>query len=257
MFGGLTSSHETFIILLLPLSSMHESEKQPVSDMLKYPLQTEHVSGMCQASSDMERQNHDYYHRCKHVGLRKPLHPDQQHRADLPGCSQPRCGGRPDPLHPGNCRAGLLHLRLHRGHDRGTHPQRLQVGAAGNRWGAGAPNLSRILLLALVCSALLFPLVSATYVSFNPVGLDPDNLHVYNGSGVLVGVYNTSTTAIYLDPNESYTFLVAPANDNLLGNHPETWFDNFVAKFQQNAIAYLLIGMFLALAGVAIARTRR
>jgi len=72
----------------------------------------------------------------------------------------------------------------------------------------------------------------------------------------LVGIYNTSSTAIYLDPNESYTFLVAPANENLLGNRPDAWFQKFVDKFGSNSVGITLICFCLVILGIAVSRNR-
>ena len=233
---------------------MQARARSGFSDTLKYHTKAESVSGVrATAPSTVECSFNGSDNRSKHAGLRQSLHPDQQHRADLPGCSAAGSRRGPDPVHPGDCRAGVLNLRGNREHDRRPHAQRLQVDVPSKPAGGFVP---RILLLALICSALLFPFVSATYVSFNPVGLDPDNLHVYNGTGGLVGIYNTSSTAIYLDPNESYTFLVAPANENLLGNRPDAWFQKFVDKFGSNSVGIILICFCLVILGIAISRNR-
>jgi len=98
-------------------------------------------------------------------------------------------------------------------------------------------------------------MVSAvSYISFSPVGLEPDDLHMYNGSGTLIAVYNTSTTAIAISDNQSYSFLVVPANTNLLGNHPDTWFDMFVRKARENAVGILIIFFCIALIAAAVRR---
>lgn len=102
---------------------------------------------------------------------------------------------------------------------------------------------------------LIAPLVSAsTIISFSNVGMDPDNIIINNASGDLYGTYNTSSKAISLQDNASYSILVVPANDNLLGNHPDTWFDHFVAKAQQNIIPILLLCFVVVMLGVAWSR---
>jgi hypothetical protein len=109
--------------------------------------------------------------------------------------------------------------------------------------------------LALLISIAIVPLVSATtYLSFNPVGMDPDDLHIYNSSGTLIGIYNTSSTAIPLISNQSYSILVVPASQNLLGNHPQAWFELFVTKLRENAVGFI-IAIFLV--AVLIAALRR
>ncbi len=75
--------------------------------------------------------------------------------------------------------------------------------------------------------------------------MNPDNLQIYNASGGLVGIYNTSSQGLQFSDGcstvTSYSVLVVPANDNLLGNHPDTWFGLFVNKIQQNSTAIIII----------------
>ena len=97
-------------------------------------------------------------------------------------------------------------------------------------------------------------MVSGTVISFSPVGLDPDNLQVYNSTGALVGIYNTSSQNIDFSNDTAYSILVVPANDNLLGNHPDTWFSTLINKMQQNAPALLIITFGICLLVVAVRR---
>ena len=189
----------------------------------------------------------------------EPLHPDQQHCADLPGCSGSRGRCSSDPLHPRNRGPGVLDLRGNRKHDRRTHALCLQVRQPQKDKPVAGGFIPRIfsvlLLIGLVCS-MMVPVLADVTVSFNPVGMDPDNMQVYYSNGTLVGIYNTSSQAINLVDGQSYSFLVVPANDNLMGNHPDTWFNNFVNKAQQNIIPILLLCFVLVMLGIAWGRRR-
>jgi hypothetical protein len=54
--------------------------------------------------------------------------------------------------------------------------------------------------------------------------------------------------------NQSYTILVVPSDENLMGNHPELWFEMFVTKLRENAIG-LIVVFFIV--GILIAAYRR
>jgi len=295
----------------------------------KYPSQQSTQVGKCTPSLPVECFNGSN-HRSEHAGLHEPVHPDQQHCADLPGCGSARSRCGPHPVHPRNRRTCVLDIRGNREHDRRTHAQRLPIeeeehygehGCSNNRsqnaghsepvdidrehcpgvsrrresCNRGRPNpvhpcncgtgilalwkhsfhdrkshalgvqvrspnkpagglQARIFLLALLISIAIVPLVSATtYISFSPVGMDPDDLHIYNNSGTLIGIYNTSSTAIPLSNNQSYSILVVPANQNMLGNHPQAWFELFVTKLRENAVGLVIAMFFVAvlLAGIA------
>jgi hypothetical protein len=56
--------------------------------------------------------------------------------------------------------------------------------------------------------------------------------------------------------DSSYSILVVPANDNLLGNHPDTWFGNFVNKIQNNAPAIIIILFIVVVFAVGLSRRR-
>jgi len=108
-----------------------------------------------------------------------------------------------------------------------------------------------MLILILLFSILLVPfiagIVNATTISFSPLNLDEETLLFHNSSGTLIGVYNTSTKGILLDNNESYSILVQPSSSNLMVNHPDTWFSNFIAwGTSGNRFIGLLMLFFLA-----------
>ena len=194
--------------------------------------------------------------RSKYAGLQKPVHPHLEYRTDIPGSRGSGCGSRANSVHPGYRRTGVLNLRRDCVDDRGSHEVGLQVSdkSKPDRSILAGGFIPRILVFALIAFALLSPMVSGTVISFSPVGLDPDNLQVYNSTGALVGIYNTSSQNIAFDNNTAYSILVVPANDNLLGNHPDTWFATLINKMQQNAPALLIITFGICLLVVAVRR---
>ena len=109
-------------------------------------------------------------------------------------------------------------------------------------------------MLVMITLLVVLPASADVTISFNPVGLNPDNLQVYNATGGLVGIYNTSSPAIAFTDNSSYSILVVPANNNLLGNHPDTWFSMFVGKLQENAVSILVLAFFACMIIAAVRR---
>jgi hypothetical protein len=104
----------------------------------------------------------------------------------------------------------------------------------------------------------LSPFVTATTISFTPVGMEKDNIQINNPDGSLFGTYNTSSQNIVLNSSsEAYTILVLPANDNLIQNHPDTWFATLIAKFSQNASVYVVLLFVVVVLGIAISKARR
>ena len=196
--------------------------------------------------------------RSKHVGFYKPINADRQHRVDLSRSCSTRCGCNPNLVYTGDCRTGVLDLRCGSEHDRRLNAQRLQVTkknkpAESVLTGGFIPH---ILVFALLLFALVTPLVSATQISFSPVGLDPDNLQVYNSTGQLVGIYNTSSQNVFFDNDTAYSILVVPANDNLLGNHPDMWFSTFIDKVQSNAPAFIMMLFLVVVFAIGLSRRR-
>jgi len=116
-------------------------------------------------------------------------------------------------------------------------------------------NTGVILLLAFLLSVAVFPLASAiTYISFSPLGLEAEDLHIYNSTGALIGTYNTTSAGIPFEENQSYTILVVPSSQNLMGNHPELWFELFITKLRENAPGLIIVCFFVA---VIVAAYRR
>jgi hypothetical protein len=79
-------------------------------------------------------------------------------------------------------------------------------------------------------------------------------LHVYNSSGVLIGTYNTTSAGVPFLDNQSYTILVVPSDENLMGNHPELWFELFITKMRENSIAIILVFFIVAILVAAYRR---
>ena len=199
------------------------------------------------------------YNRSTHARFHQPLNIDREYRADISGHSSLSGGGCTNPLHSGDRRTCVLDIRGHNFNGRRVNALGLQVTQKNKPVGGfgrlnGLP--AHILVLAILFSALIIPFASAsTIISFSPVGMDPDDIHIFDSTGTLVGIYNTSSTAIPLTDNQSYSILVVPSNANLLGNHPDTWFQNFVTKLNANSIG-ILVGL-ACVAFLIAAITRR
>jgi len=225
-----------------------------VLDLRSNRLDDRRIDAKC-LPVDKERQDAKRWssnNRSEHAGHGEPIEVDRQHSADLPGCSRSGSRSRSNFVHLSDRRTSVLDIRGNRINDRRSDALCVQVR---NKNKPAGGLQARILLLALLISIAIVPLVSATtYLSFNPVGMDPDDLHIYNSSGTLIGIYNTSSTAIPLISNQSYSILVVPASQNLLGNHPQAWFELFVTKLRENAVGFI-IAIFLV--AVLIAALRR
>jgi len=221
-------------------------------DNFKCPLQQSTQAGKQTTSSTVECNSDDDSNRSSNARLRKSVHAYRKYRADIPGgCGS--CSRRdPNPVHPGNRRSGVFDLRIDHRNDRGPDAQRVQVNSRTKLAGG---FIARFLLLALFLSLVVFPLASAiTYISFSPLGLEAEDLHVYNASGELIGTYNTTSAGIPFEENQSYTILVVPSDQNLMGNHPELWFELFVTKVRENSIGLLVVFFIVA---ICIAAYRR
>jgi hypothetical protein len=221
-------------------------------DNFKYPSQQSSQVGKQTTSSTVECNQDDDSNRSKHAGLHQPVNTHRKYRTDIPGgsCS----GGRrdPDPVHPGNRRTGVFDLRIDHRHDRGPDAQCVQVS---NKTKLAGSFQARIVLLIFLICVVILPFASAiTYISFSPLGLEAEDLHIYNASGVLIGTYNTTSAGIPFDENQSYTILVVPSDQNLMGNHPELWFELFVTKLRENAIGMIVVFFIVALCIAAYRR---
>jgi len=106
--------------------------------------------------------------------------------------------------------------------------------------------------LFLLLVLLIVPQISATTISFSDLTpITGQKIQIHNSSGGYVGTYNTSTTGIYLDPNESYFLVMVPENKDLL-EHPEelmNWIFDYV-KTNAGAVLVLLVLVVVVLAGI-------
>lgn len=221
-------------------------------DNFKYPPRQSTQTGKQTTSSIVECNTNGNNDRPKHARLHQPVNAHRQYRPDIPGsgCT----GGRrdSDPVHPGNRRSCVLDLRIDHKHDRRPDAQRVQVS---NKTKPVGGFIAHFLLLALFLSVVVFPCASAiTYISFSPLGLDAEDLHIYNATGELVGTYNTTSAGVPFIDNQSYTILVVPSDENLMGNHPDLWFEMFINKLKENSTALFVVFFCLAL---VIAASRR
>jgi hypothetical protein len=201
---------------------------------------------------------HGRSHRSEYAGLRQPVRPHREYRPDFPRCGFTGGRGSPDLVHPRHCRTGVRHLWRGNWHDRRAHAQRLPVNGG---WyshlvnGTSLPACSILLLLLVVC-ILPTAVAATTYLTFSPLQLEPEDMLFYNSTGALLGRYNTTSAAIALNDNESYTILVVPSNSNLLANHPDTWFSGFLNYLQTNSVG-LIVALFMAAMIIAAIARRR
>jgi len=179
-------------------------------------------------------------HRSKHAGLRQLIHAYWKYCKDFSGRCVSCCRSDSRPLYTGNRRAGIRDFRSGHGHDRRINARTVQVKQMNKGSSFPARSLFSILLLCIFLSPILVTAVQAVTLSFSPLNLDDETLLINNASGVLVGVYNTSSKGIVLAENQSYSILVQPSSSDLLQNHPDTWFANFMAYFQAHFISMLL-----------------
>lgn len=123
-------------------------------------------------------------------------------------------------------------------------------------------NKPVIIILALLLSVIVVPFIvniatADVVLSFSPLNLDDETLLVYNSSGTLIGVYNTSEKAMTLNDSQAYSIIVQPSSSNLMVNHPDAWFSNFIAwGTGSNRFIGLLMLFFLA-AMIILAWKRR
>jgi len=105
-------------------------------------------------------------------------------------------------------------------------------------------HISRILLV-LTLLFLCFPSVTAIqYVSFaQPDTLTQKDVYLYNASGSLLGLYNTTSTGIELPATGDVMFVIKPQYSSPL-DEPGTFMGSAFAYVETNLIP-LIIFMFL------------
>jgi hypothetical protein len=108
----------------------------------------------------------------------------------------------------------------------------------------------------LLTLLILIPAATtATTISFSDLTpITSQKLEIHNSSGGYIGTYNSTTTGIYLDPNESYFVILVPETTNLL-EHPVDLLNNIFDFVETNAAA-ILIAAFVLVAILAAALRR-
>ena len=92
---------------------------------------------------------------------------------------------------------------------------------------------------------LIVPLASASYVSFSDLTpITGQKIQISNSSGGYIGTFNTSSTGIWLDPNESYFFVMVPENSNYL-EHPKELMDTIFGYVETNAAALIVFAVIV------------
>jgi hypothetical protein len=85
---------------------------------------------------------------------------------------------------------------------------------------------------------------TAQYITMaNPQGIAERDILVYNSTGQLQGVFN-STSTIPLNGSEDYIFSMKPLQTNPLED-PQDWLTNNFFPYIQTYVTALLIGVFL------------
>ena len=110
------------------------------------------------------------------------------------------------------------------------------------------PNFILIALMALILISV-FPVQAVQTITMaDPSSTSPRDILVYNSSGSLIGLYNT-TSIITTDPNTSYIFTLKPQYTNPLDD-PVTWLNSMLSYLTTHAIeiivAAFLLGLFFA-----------
>lgn len=111
-------------------------------------------------------------------------------------------------------------------------------------------QLSKILGVFLIL-VLCFPGVMAQTISF----ADPDatvhkDVYMYNASGTLLGVYNTTSDGIEIPADTDLIFTIKPQYSNPLED-PSTFLTNTIGWLSTNALSLLILA---AMAGMLFRR---
>ena len=178
-------------------------------------------------------------HRSECYRLSQPVAPDRKHGGNIPRDCHIGCGSTTDIDNSRNHLCDLRNTRCSGRNDRASCPRTIQVKRTP--FGSLQAPILLLLIACLIVPAIVVPALADVTVSFSPLNLDAETLMVHNSTGTLIGVYNTSTKGIVLTNNESYSILVQPESSNLLTNHPDEWFSNFLTYLQGRMIGILII----------------
>jgi len=107
--------------------------------------------------------------------------------------------------------------------------------------------MKKIWLIMIIALVMLVSSSSAQLVSF----ADPDStahkdIYLYNSSGMLLGSYNTTSTAINITDVGDVFFVIKPQYSNPLDD-PTTFLTGFIGWVQTNALFLVVIGMLCGL----------
>jgi len=107
--------------------------------------------------------------------------------------------------------------------------------------------MKKIWLIMIIAFVALVSCASAQTVSF----ADPDStahkdVYLYNSSGVLLGSYNTTSTAIDITDAGDVFFVIKPQYSNPLDD-PSTFLTGFIGWVQTNALVLIIASMVGAL----------
>jgi len=102
-----------------------------------------------------------------------------------------------------------------------------------------AKKVVLVLLVFLLCFSCT---VSAQTVSFaEPNTVSHKDVYLYNSSGTLLGLYNTTSTGINITDEGDVVFMFKPQYSSPLDD-PSSFLDGVVSWFQTNALALLILG---------------
>lgn len=185
--------------------------------------------------------------RPEHHRLRKPVVTHRKYGWNISGDRNTCCRSTSDPHNAGDHQRDLRNTRCGSRDDRRVGTRTLPVNRNTTFFGSlQAPTILLLLLSSIVIPAIVMPVLADITVSFSPLNLDAETLLISNSTGALIGVYNTSTKGIVLVNNETYSILVQPESSNLMTNHPDVWFTNFLAYLQAHIIGIVVIVFLVA-----------
>jgi hypothetical protein len=103
-------------------------------------------------------------------------------------------------------------------------------------------------LIMITLAVCLFQTASAAQtVSFASIdGSAERDVYLYNSSGTLLGLYNTTSTGITIPSNESVIFTFKPQTANIISD-PGDWLLVAFVYVQTNIIAIILILFFISI----------
>jgi hypothetical protein len=107
--------------------------------------------------------------------------------------------------------------------------------------------MKKIWLIMIIALVVLVSSASAQLVSFaDPDSTSHKDVYLYNSSGMLLGSYNTTSTAINITDVGDVFFVFKPQYSNPLDD-PSTFLTGFIGWVQTNALFLVVIGAVGAL----------